>query len=49
MCCVNNVLLSQSPEVLKPVVRVLSPGYLSVHKRQEAVHVSLSILNRSSP
>ena len=49
MCCANNVLPDQSPEeVLKPVVRVLSLGYLSVHKRQEAVHFSLSILNRSS-
>lgn len=49
MCCADNVFLDQSPEeVLKPVVRVLSLGYLSVHKRQEAVHFSLSILNRSS-
>ena len=49
MCCANNVLPDQSPEqVLKPLVRVLSLGYLSVHKRQEAVHFSLSILNRSS-
>lgn len=49
MCCADNVLLDRSPEeVLKPVVRVLSLGYLSVHKRQEAVHFSSSILNRSS-
>lgn len=46
MCCVNNVLLSQSPEVLKPVVRVLSPGYLSVHKRQEAVHFKFVYLQQ---
>ena len=49
MCCVNNVLPDQSPEEgLKPVVRALSLGYLSVHKRQEAMQFSLSILNRSS-
>ena len=49
MSCVNNALPDQTPEeVLKPVVRVLSLGYLSVHKRQEAVHFSYSILNRSS-
>lgn len=49
MCCADNVLPDQSTEeVLKPVVRVLSLGYLSAHKRQEAVHFSLSMLNRSS-
>ena len=49
MCCADNVLPDQSTEeVLKPVARVLFLGYLSVHKRQEAVHFSLSILNRSS-
>ena len=49
MCCADNVLPDQSTEeVLKPVARVLFLGYLSVHKRQEAEHFSLSILNRSS-
>ena len=48
MCCADNVLQDQSTEVLKPVARVLFLGYLSVHKGQEAVHFSLSILNRSS-
>ena len=49
MCCADNVLQEQSTEeVLKPVARVLFLGYFSVHKGQEAVHFSLSILNRSS-
>ena len=40
MCCADNVLPDQSTEeVVKPVARVLSLRYLSVHKRQEAVHL----------